>query len=501
MFSDQTGLSIGNHLIRQSPVNFVINKLIMQETGTYNTMQSRPYVSYVDQASLDNIRDRIGDSPMQIKSSDLIGVANGIVAPSPVSHGDIGLINGWQQSRIRFILEVTVSYNTGGDRTYFFQGFTDHPGISRAGEPDPNMLFIINSMVAIARTTINTPTGVRVQEKIIDSAHILADNTWSGDNLAGSGSLLRPEDIFSSMQNNWIVGSKDLDIGNVYDHRSMVTSDAAFSKRSNNSSASYLGKILDGYNYGRINQDFAGTPNNTLEGARSTTREELTSQNPFIKFISNLKANGITNQFTFGDLEQIDSNVRRVSNYVAPTGNTISKLHRAGQTEYWGGSNRETLAATILANTVPAIMMELLLSGVSFRSTNNDIGGQMTTILAGGQSLTTANLAQHYEIFKRRLESEVLLDITFNNTETYSLEMKADIFGEVRISISLGNGPMIDYCAAGFADSLYTPVVSYQANAKVDLVNDLEVILEHSLNSAPRNTKSQVTTSSTIHRI
>lgn len=464
-----------NHLIRQRPVSMTVNKLIMQETGTFNIAQSRPYIAYVDQTGLDNIKDRLdGLAGAQVSGSMLAGVAGGLVSPSPVSHGSINIVNGWNERRIRFTLEVGCKYSTGSDMVYFFQGFTDIPGVSMQGHAAPEMVFYINSMIGVMRTMRQTPLGMQTQENVVESAHVLANNNWES-NFQQQNVMLRPEDIFTALQR-----PDDILYSDVFDTRSSLYNDAKQSNRNNNIPGSYMAKVIDGYVTSMQSAEFGNSHNEMLGVARHNVTEKEVSKNPFLKYISDIKGRGITNRFVMSDLDKLDPNTRFVTNYIAPTSNVVRQQHHTGQTEHWVGSNRETIAATMLANSVPAIMMELLLSGITFRSTNCDSMGVMSTVIAGGQSLTTADLKYNYNLFKRRLEQEVLMDITFNNQEQYVLEMRVDMFGEIWISISLAGGQMIDYCAAGYADSLTAPVLSFNKESSNSLVKDFEVILQHS---------------------
>lgn len=464
----------GNHLIRQRPVSMTVNKLIMQETGTFNAAQSRPYIAYVDQSGLENIRDRVSSlAGGKVNGSMLAGIAGGIIAPSPVSQGTINIVNGWNERRIRFTLEIGCKYSTGSDMVYFFQGFTDIPGISMSGHVAPEMVFYINSMIGVMRTVRQTPYGAQTQENVVESAHVLSNNSWESD-FQQQNVMIRPEDIFTSLQR-----ADDVMYSDVFDTRSTLYNDAKQSSRSNNIPGAYMAKVIDGYMSSMQSTEFGSTHNEMLGVARYSVIEKEISKNPFLKYISNLKNRGVTNRFVMSDLERLDPATRSVTNYIAPTQNVIRQQHRAGQTEHWLGSNRETIAATLLVNAVPSIMMELLFSSISFRSTNCDSMGNMNTIIAGSQSLTTADLSFNYNLFKRRLEQEVLMDVTFNNQEQYMLEMRVETFGEIWISISLAGGPMIDYCAAAYADSLTAPVLSFNKESSNALVKDFEVILQH----------------------
>jgi len=220
------------------------------------------------------------------------------------------------------------------------------------------------------------------------------------------------------------------------------------------------------------------------------TYESSVFENVFIRALSNVKGYSGSVSFTFPELMKIDPNVSAVTNYIS-LGTTQSKqLHVAGQTAYWNSSDRETLVASVLSNAIPALMMELMISKIYFRSTNSDIGGNMNTIIIDAKSLTNADLTANYELFKRRLEKEILFDITYGNQSMFMIDMSADLFGETSISVSMDGAPMTPYTTPSFCDSLMVPVLSPNKDSYFNVVNDLEILMNNIKDS--RNTSMAV---------
>ncbi len=110
------------------------------------------------------------------------GIAGQLVSPSAAPHGAIGIANGWDTRRLRFILEYHVQMNTGAYCIYYIQGYTDHPGIIMRGPNskfDDNMLFFINSITAIQRSTINTGLGTEVVDRVLGFDQLLSRNAFT----------------------------------------------------------------------------------------------------------------------------------------------------------------------------------------------------------------------------------------------------------------------------------------------------------------------------------
>ena len=185
-------------------------------------------------------------------------------------------------------------------------------------------------------------------------------------------------------------------------------------------------------------------------------------------------------------LEHIDPNLSNVTNFIKIGNTQLVGLHTAGETEHWGGAGRETVAATLLSNAIPALMLEYMINKIYFRSTNHDINGQMQTILIDAKSITNMDLTKSFNLFKYRLENEILFDLTFGNQIAYMLEVSCDVFGESRITIALDSGPMITYATPSFCDSLIAPVYTTNKDILYTVSHDMEQIF-----SGINNNRSQ----------
>jgi hypothetical protein len=64
-----------------------------------------------------------------------------------------------------------------------------------------------------------------------------------------------------------------------------------------------------------------------------------------------------------------------------------------------------------------------------------------------------------------------------------------DLFGFTNIQISLSGGPMVPFTAPTFADSLFSPVTTYNPMIKNQLVKDMEYTLDAVSSSIPISTQ------------
>lgn len=469
---------------QRSKSQISVAKLILQATGTYNPVYSRPYQTHVDGDTLNSIIRRVDEAKgTAITGSLFAGVASNILTPSATPQGEIPIHMGWAERRIRFFMEVHVTVNTGAQFIYYFQGYTSHLGVTDSGAIDPRMEFYINSYIRVTRAQQYGPYGTTVRDVVTESAHII--NGQVVQQATGQAFGMRPQDIFVGIQSGYLeqAYANHMNSDSFQDYRFMIGNDPLGSRRSNNLPADFIAKVVDTYQSSKQLADFGQGNENIYGKAQNMAVDVSPYENVFIRALSNIKGTHCSTSFTFSDLERLDPNTPRVTNYISLGQTQRAQLHSAGQTEFWNGSNRETLAATTLSNAIPAVMMELMISKLVFRSTNHDTTGQPNTIIIDALSLTNTDITMNLELFKRRLQSEIMFDLTYGNSELYMLEMRVDMFGETSISIAFGGGPMITYTTPSFCDSLLTPVVTMNKENFFGVVNDFETLFNSMSNA------------------
>lgn len=465
--------------------NITITKLILQETGTYNSLYSRPYETEMNKATLDDIVGRVENSPIQsgggegVTSALLSGIASNMIHPSATPQGEIYIPNGWGERRVRFVLEVLVTSSTGSTYSYFFQGYTTHSGITQSGNIDPQMKFIINSIVRVNRIQKQTMYGVQNIDTVTESSQIINGKLVSNQN--DNMFVMRPQDVFLGIHSGHLKTAYDLasPIGDVYDCRRPGNSDSVRASRRDNIPANYLARVVDSYQTGSALLDFGQGSAELLLRSQDYCSEPSPNENIVIRAISNIIGIPNTTIFSYEDLRLLDPNIDNVTNYIVPNNLQMNGVHHAGQSAYWNSVDRETLMATVLGNAVPSLMMDLLIMNLSFRSTNHDMTGTMNTVIEGANSFTNTDISNNLLMFKKRLEKEILYDITYGNQELYTLSMRCNLLGETYIDISIGNGPMVSYVTPSFCDGLLTPMVTTDINRYNDIINDVEVLMNN----------------------
>lgn len=471
-----------------------VAKLLLTESGTYNPLFSRPYVSHFGGETMNNILRRVDESPTgNITGALLAGVASQAIAPSANHQGELPIVGGWGSRRIRFMMEVHVTIPTGSSFIYYFQGYTSHLGVGLDGSIDPTMQFIINSYLRVNRAVQHSAYGDVVRDVITESAHIV-NGQIVNQVQGGSVYTMRPQDIFTGIQSAYLSQAYNSynKPGGFDDTRIRMNEESLRSNRANNMPANYMAKIVDTYQTGRQLAEFGQSDQDIYGRCHGLTHEASAYENLFIRAISNMRGDHCVTNFTFNELTMIDPNVKHVTNYITLGATQVAQLHTQGQTEYWSGADPVTMAAVTLSNTVPAIMMELMISKLHFRSTNHDAGGMVSVAIIDAQGLTNLDMSQNLELFKRRFDKEIMFDLTGGNSDLFMIDMVVDLFGESRISLSLNGSAMTPFTTPSFCDSLLTPVITMQQGNFQGVVHDFETLMtklsSSGVQTSPMNT-------------
>lgn len=438
--------------------NVFIKSLLITNTGTYEDMVLRPYTSRIDIYQLEALADRVQEKG-RVDNAFIASNLPGYLQRSAESQGTIPIINTWSEPRSRYFMEVvTKDRFSGGDVITYIQGYTDYLGFT-ANNIDPNMTFYVNSI-----TSANTGNGIR----ITDNSHILGG---SGFREQDSLQIATPYEVVSTL--NVSLAANALNASG-YDLRSGITGfEAKSAQRTYDVPSAFIGSLANAF----------GSTHNGIHSPESDYYSNVTSyldqseviNNPFLRLLSNNRPgySGGVSTFNFNSLIEIDPNVVNVVRI-----STTSNNYYSGQMSHMLGSDRTTQVAYSLMSSVPSIMTSLLLTKLAFSSTNNTIGGQILTTIIDANSPGNTVTPMILETFVKRLELEVIRDITFNNQVSYELNMRVDVLGETYISINIDGMGRYDYTMPTFADGLLSPVIVKDRSVIDNLATGIDMISE-----------------------
>lgn len=484
------------------PTDIRVLKFLITETGTYNPMFRRAYATNMDASTLGAIQEKVVNSN-HITPQMLGGLADRFILPTMAPEEDqfgkdrqILIPHGWGERRLRFLLEVETSFGMGGAITELVQGYTDHLGVTFNGVIDPQMQFHINSVLKVRKQVENTPFGAKSYFNVVDSAHVLVDNLAPNMYATDTTERMRPEDLFSAMSRRTYAN-----IGTFVDERTTQGGVPVLSNRKNGIPTNYLSEVMEGYQNALIDPtDSAGNPAEHFSKARAYAASPSIQMDAFIKAISNIRRQPISSCFSFADLVALDPNTQRATKY-AKTGapqvtvasnfgglghsNPWDQPHQAGAsgTKPWDYRDLSTHAAVVLGNAVPALLMELALTGIHFKSTNRNLGtaleqgNKMTTTVGNWESFSDFDMTNHLRTFVTRLEREIMYGLTDMNRMDYMLEMRVDLLGDTWIQISMCGEPPAMFAQPSFADALAVPILTNNRQSVSTVVDDIGAFL------------------------
>ena len=455
-----------------------INKLVLQETGTYNPMYNRPYEVDTTNGAVQRVVSRAAEVAGGVQASALSSVASQLIKPTTriiPGVNDVNIPNGWNTRRLRFLMEVQVTSKTGSITIYYLQGYSDHHGASVSGYIDPNMPFFINSYMRVARMFQQTPAGPVVHDRVIETIQVMNHKLISST--GGTIWRMRPGDIFAGIQSNHLRAAGG---GDVFDTRvsSLYAPQTFVSSRTNNVPTHFLSGFMRSYQLATELANYGQGSDNILNRAQNTAmgNEYLLDDNAFLRALANIQGIASTSEFTLNNLVNIDQDVSRKLVYNPLRTEAYAALHQSGQTAAWHSSMRETEVAAQLANCVPAMMIENFIGNLSFKATNMMGGNQATIIPLSVWSIAGVDCIRECTVMLNRIQTEVLNDISFGNQDPYDIEMSVDVFGETRISVRMYDPTPVVYAVPSFGDGLFAPVYTRDENIFNANTHDLEIV-------------------------
>ena len=461
-------------------------KLTIQETCTYSDQYLRPYNTMLDNETAERIYRRfaMNANKIAVNPTEISDLTSTFLLPQPVPERQVTIANGWNNQRARFVLEVRIDYATGGASVCTLSGYTDFFGISTMyGKPSlaPDMVFYVNNITE-ARPANYVSNGINYPTlTAFNSSHVHCDSgQQNGYSIQQPGlqKIMRPMDVYNTMAVMPMYNDPVFQNGSMTDARNTIRPEAITSSRANSLPSSFASRIITAKLTSTANTN--GNDQNN-EAAVSMVPEINVFDNAFFKTISRVRDNGFDNNvFTMRDLIALDDNVDNVTNYIPISGGSVG-VHQTGMTEGWGAADRKTMVATILSQSVPALMTRLGLTKVVFTSTNNIIGGQpytamqLTTVMGAGPEMSTV---RHAELFKAAFEMEILPGITYCNQLSYTISMNVDLFGETWINLNLDNSGEYVFTTPSFSDGLFTPTITTNMDVLTQLSGDFNSLLD-----------------------
>ena len=452
-----------------------VKRLIVRDVGAFHQQFYRPFEATPQRNVVDFINNASNGGSHTLDATALSAVAGDFMNPSFAPIGAVGIENGWDTPRFRFMMEVEVS-NSFVTSTELIQGYTDFQGISqqtRAFAPD--MMFTINSISRIRYSVSAYGTNA---VNVIDSSHVLAENMNSY--VDGSYGVPQYNMTPNAMLQNLSLRQYDTSARIV--DTALGVREPKLSSRKNSNAACYLSKVVGEYQNATRSPDYdAGGDSyrGTLASTVNRTHETSITDCNFMMVLTG-KIGGYANKFTFRDLVSMDPMVEsdQVTMVLYTPPNAM--IDATQSSEVLSGSDYSTRFALVINAALPTIMMDNLLTKITFSSTNRVSSGQPFTMVTKADSFVSIDLSQQMTNVIDRINREIMNVISQKGIIDYEVTVNSDLTGTTVIGVSLdGNHVPITYTFPTFTDALYTPILSTNLAHIDGMVNGLNAVYAH----------------------
>lgn len=485
-----------------------IEQFLLVQTGTYQDPAIRPMSVNLSAAHENALAESTQGG--KLINIDTVGqVAAQILKPTAQHEGLARIQNGWQCRRFRFIMVVHEPdpFNPATFTRRIFYGYTDNDDASQ-NYLAPDMRIYFNSETVIAYTERPTPHGTVQEGNVQATCQILTPSDMERNQNASpfqrqSMMLLRPQDIFtygaSKGQGYILAEHPDLNFNanDVYtfDGESMVGGCGShkYNHRRYNSPARYLNAVLGSYSHALKESElesFTGSAGQSgdaaLYGERSNffshassnlNRQDIHS-NTFFSLIRDAAGYMERGYVTFRDLCGVFPEVSRpdVTDYSLDNGRSVSYVSAHGDAQHWNGSNNLTVAAQMVGQIAPSILMDNFVRRLVFTATNGHGPGNYNITYDLSQSrmmIENINPEPYLEEIRRRLAIDLLNPITNFNQISFTITGAVDLIRDADITIRLENNEHYRFISPVYTDSLFNPVMTQSHEHYRNYHNDM----------------------------
>lgn len=461
-------------------------KAIFKRTGTYDDQVIRPFAANCNGDLMREFASRT-EASSRVSAGALAGLSCRLLQPRSTPIMDpfgttqfkvADIEHGWGTARWRFFIEVEI--NNIGEQTVtteVLSGFMEHHetilirGNNAHFAPDARYYF--NNSVLLSKRY----TGGFQHISMRDSLQVLHPDAGMNGSYRNQAPIekakmsLRPEDAVTELARSAL---QDMEGNQVVDSRPFFSQGQKYSNRMDLLPSTYISKTLNRmtatdqtFDIGTTHDPFgrfehvASEVSNPNFGQRGRFLSILTDETPSFRMSNFATHKDITR--ILPNLEDIATVTREAPSIAMGNGIDNNYIPQRGDYGSTTSSRREAGIAVLLAQAVPAIMMENMLMVMKFTASNVlTTDGRMTMIVDwydGYAKSTGSN--QYIDAAKERIIRELLLDLTDNNMETMMLKMSVDIVGDTFINLSFNNSEPYEVIVPSFCDGLTSPMITY----------------------------------------
>lgn len=479
-------------------------------TGAYQDVKRRSFTANITDENTERFA-RTLDRSASISPISMSTVANEIIKPSVDIDRDINIDGGWAHPRLRFMMEFKQPLGHGSALRYCYNGYTNYVGADELGNIDPQMKLTVTSVTVIRETYRDrTGTDSRVMKDdnvLINYIHYESEN---GSDLSigqirrsmrrDAEYLLDPHAVVCYSLQRGDLLDKNLNGDTVYPGHSSLGNHSKRVRRSHNIPSHFLSHLSSvrkssKYHHNDFDAEFSdvdvfGNPEDTrsLDLLRNTSVSEdplfqLYEDETDINATATLQWGLLTEHYPLLEDDAVTSIVFPAALQEQTRSRTIQSIidessDMSMDTADWVGANFETIAATMISQQLPSLMMSELIRSMRFSVTNRVIStfdGDYAWIIGDERRRARDNRTAvfplvdglHPDFQRERLEAlklkieRILLDpLTNYGVVDVDIMIDCDVLSDCSIVISVDGGDEYRFSMPMFADSMASPLLT-----------------------------------------
>lgn len=475
-----------------------LKKLMFVETRGAADAVIRTFDTDIHQSDIDRIVDLTdqGKNLTPARMARALGTNAGIITPSTEFKLAGQIDNGYGESRIMFAMVVEVHTSRRSSHYEYIVGFTDkaeHSMISGHAKFDPDMRLYFNSITRINMTetvyrgsTVWQPS-LKTHDQILNRAAITGSRRRRSEQVPVS---LRPSDLFNRKGSESHFGQHLRNAGSVGNNTTgSFSQQLRASTRENNDPTRFLTRSIDAYSRAQAKSE-EGTVNRADEDrlmvdASDASPESCLDVDPFLESLREYSAIMESGYVTFGELMDNNPDFDQDRHHsFQPYVKREATIDLQGAAD-WNSDSPECIAATIIAQSLPVIMMKSMYSKVDNLVLTTRTLGDQPRVLAGRCSpfIPDFDPEATLDYFETTVEQLILETISHNGLMEVEVTIDANIDQDIEIWISLDGGEEHYFAHATFADSFSAPTLG-SSMATIDTMADNIVKLAHGVRNS-----------------
>lgn len=467
--------------------------MVVTRSGGYKDSYTRSYnlnASAGTLNELENVMSRsTGGANSTLSDAQIAKSLPNIMSIAAQPLGITQIANGWGIQRLRFIMEVE-SNVSGMNMVNYIQGYSEFHDPSISGHIDPRMKFYINSVATVIRMI--DPISGMMTVKPHSNFNVIADHfngTQYQEVTDTNLKLIRPTDVMTNISNIQAFGGE---VGSVHNYTDNVAGNVSVSDRANHNPIKHFTKTVNSYINSKNMSSMSHDPNDVMATASNNVSETNILTIPFIGALHQLTGDPAPSIFTMDNMSMLDPGIAEKitmidnNNDVTPS---VTTMLDTTNTEDLYKPNIESIIASTIAHSVSGMLIDNLLSMVDFSASN--LTGENLTFPSNARSFIMGiDITGYVNKVVTNINYILMPEISQNGLIGIEMFVHSDVLGETTVSISINAQPNIVYRYPTFADSLYSPVISDEAN-KIMFADDMGAVLDTTYNMAPQPQQQQ----------